>query len=93
MAARGWMGLRAGSGILTGHAQRVAAPGGGVSGSVESAGVAAAVMHAAFGEFCGAFGGRLSWASAALTVASGAFVAMDEAGAAALTVVAPGQAR
>ncbi|MHA7653708.1 hypothetical protein ACX9NE_28430 [Mycobacterium sp. ML4] len=59
---------------------------------MESAGVAAAAMHAALGEFCGAFGGHLSWVSAALTVASGAFVAMDEAGAAALTVVAPGTA-
>ncbi|MCV7124678.1 hypothetical protein [Mycobacterium lacus] len=69
----------------------MASSAGGLSGSAELSGVAAAAMHAALGEYCGAFSQRLSSASAALTVASGAFVAMDDANSAALALVAPVQ--
>lgn len=84
--------LRAASEVIGGHAERVASSVGSVCGSAESSGAAAAAMHAAWGEYCGVFGARLSAASAALTVASRTFVAMDDANSAALTLVAPVQA-
>ena len=80
--------LLAASGIISGHAAQVVSSVGSLSGSAELSGVAAAAMHAALGEYCGAFGQRLSSASAALTVASGAFVAMDDDNSAALASVA-----
>ena len=80
--------LRAGSEIVAGHAAQVGSSVGHLSGSSEMSGVAAAAMHAALDEYCAAFGQRLSSASAALTVASGAFAATDQANSAALASVA-----
>ncbi|ORA20271.1 hypothetical protein BST12_15380 [Mycobacterium angelicum] len=79
--------LRAASKIVADHAARVASSLEHLIGSSEISGVAAAAMHVALDEYCAACDQRLSSASAALTVASGAFAATDETNSAALASV------
>lgn len=84
--------LHAASGIIAGHAARVASSPGGSVRSAEESGVAAGAINAAFHGFCAAFSQRLSSTSTALVDVAGSFSATEDTNRQALASIAGGDA-